>query len=274
MVSPTSTSSASSNEAILEGSSSRKALKDTFITRPLRLSDIAILGEYSRRAYWLSPMNNFLFPRAPECSEQLERNFRQGIRRRYVNPTSLSIVACPVDNPDTPVGYSQSFRIGDDQGLRNSVYRKGFAMRLLLYVLSWIFWAYDKVDEWIFPDKISDLQNLKTFDTWMAQDKAKYWTPYSERNNRWHCSSVIVSPDYQGKGVGRLLMKEVLERAQNERVPCGLTASAHGEILYRKLGFEYLGDFCHRVEEETEEENAGGGIMCWWPDGWEGARAD
>ena len=47
----------------------------------------------------------------------------------------------------------------------------------------------------------------------------------------------------------------------------GLSASPHGEFLYRKLGFERLGDFSMRVDGS---EN--GGIYIWYPEGWSETR--
>lgn len=147
---------------------------------------------------------------------------------------------------------------------------KGIFARLYLYILSWFLWSYDKMDLLLFPDTISDSSAVTTFGTWIAQDTAKYWTPYPERQSRWAMSSAVVAPKYQSLGVGRMLVTRGLEEAKREGVPCGCSASPHGEHLYKKLGFKLLGDFCHRPEEE--EDDAGGGIMCWFPDDWEGPQ--
>ena len=100
-------------------------------------------------------------------------------------------------------------------------------------------------------------------------DDERFWTSHPHRHDRWHASSVVVSPKYQGLGIGKLLMGHVVEKTEQERVPMGLTASAHGEKLYRKLGFQMLGDFTHRVGDEE-----GGGIMIFYPQSFEGKRHD
>jgi len=64
-------------------------------------------------------------------------------------------------------------------------------------------------------------------------------------------------------------MLEGLKRAQKERVLMGLTASVEGEHLYRKVGFELLGPFTHRVPGDDSE---GGGIMIWYPEGTDSRR--
>jgi GNAT superfamily N-acetyltransferase len=273
MASSTAISTAIANEPILgDTKPSISPPKETFLVRPMRLSDIPIVGELNRLAYWLSPVNQFLAPRAQEHPEQLTRQFCQSIRRRYVNPNSLSVVACLKENPTIPVGYAQFARLGDDEGARRWVREKGLLWRIWIYILSWIFWAYDKISMFLSPDTVSDLDHIKLFETWIQKDTAKYWTPYPERNNCWHANSVVVSPDYQGQGVGKLLIRAGLAEAQKERKPMRLVASIHGEYLYRKVGFVWLGDFCSRVEDVDKliDEGSGGGYMCWFPEGWEG----
>jgi hypothetical protein len=64
-------------------------------------------------------------------------------------------------------------------------------------------------------------------------------------------------------------MEIVLQKAQSERALVGLMSSPHGAFLYRKLGFELLGDFSHRPPTEEPGDN-GGGYMLWYPEGYEG----
>lgn len=121
----------------------------------------------------------------------------------------------------------------------------------------------------MWPNRASDPVAVREFMGWVKMDQEKYWSPkeYPERKNRWYAEGVVVNPKYQGMGIGRLLMEEVKRRAQRERVVFGLTASPHGEFLYRRLGFVMLGGFCKRVGNDE-----GGGIMIWYPEGWEGKR--
>lgn len=59
-------------------------------------------------------------------------------------------------------------------------------------------------------------------------------------------------------------MSEIVRWAQRDRVVVGLVSSPAGEGLYRSFGFEMLGDFYKRIGDEV-----GGGIMIWYPEGWE-----
>jgi len=249
---------------------------NTFTLRPMRLADIPMLAQHMTKAYWRSPVNDFIAPHAPQYPHYLTRAFRNGITRRYFNPSTLSLVACLAEIPDIVVGYGQFSRVGTDAGSRKFVEeqerQRGLWGRLLIWLLSWVYWAYFKLEDFLDPDRATSMVNMLEFESWIKQDSEKHWSPsrHPERANRWTAQSVIVDPPYQGKGLGKLLVRRVLERAQEEGVCVGLLASTHGEFLYRKLGFTYLADFSNRVPGRDE----GGGIMAWFPEGWEGKTVE
>lgn len=49
---------------------------------------------------------------------------------------------------------------------------------------------------------------------------------------------LVTAPEFQGRGVGRLLCNEGLQIADREKLFAWLEASARGRRLYQKLGFE------------------------------------
>jgi ribosomal protein S18 acetylase RimI-like enzyme len=97
-------------------------------------------------------------------------------------------------------------------------------------------------------------------------DEGRFWEGREERVNRWHAQSVVVLPEWQGRGIGKRLMAEVLRRAERDGVMVGLESSPKGEGLYRKLGFELLGRFTNEVD--ALEGCDKGGVMAWYPKGW------
>jgi GNAT superfamily N-acetyltransferase len=232
-----------------------------------------MIAQNSTQAYWLSPMNRYLAPRAPEHPDDLPRMFRQVTRRRLVGGDSMMFVACLASDMDRPVGHIAFMRQGNDAGAKE--FKRSVAsnplFRLWLYILTWIFWAYDKVDELIKKPRAFDPAAIKQLKEWGKADGAKYWTSHPERTNKWYVDSLVIHPDYQGKGIGKLLMEIVLQEAQSERALVGLMSSRHGAFLYRKLGFELLGDFGHRPPTEGPGDK-GGGYMLWYPEGYEGNR--
>ena len=52
----------------------------------------------------------------------------------------------------------------------------------------------------------------------------------------------MVHPDYQRRGVGKLLMEWGLDVADREGLSCRLQATPQGRGLYSKCGFENVGN--------------------------------
>jgi GNAT superfamily N-acetyltransferase len=228
----------------------------------MRLQDIPYLAQQNTLVYWRSPVNNFIAPHAPAYPHHLTRMLRHGITRRYLDSNVLSLVACLADIPDIVVAYGQFSRVGFKHA--PPVVHRSFSQRLWIYMLSWLFWAYFLLETLLVPDRATDAANLAQFGAFVTDDRNRYWSPSAnpERAKRWVAQSIVVDLNYQGKGLGRLLMKEVLKRAKEDGVPVGLNASPHGEFLYRKLGFKKIAGFTHPVEGSGD----GGGIMIWWPE--------
>ncbi|KAL4780615.1 acyl-CoA N-acyltransferase [Aspergillus varians] len=57
---------------------------------------------------------------------------------------------------------------------------------------------------------------------------------------RVELSSLVVHPDFQGKGIGKELMKWGLEEAERLGLPLYLESTSAGRPLYEKIGFEPL----------------------------------
>lgn len=233
-----------------------------FGLRPMTLADVPTLAFHTAEAYWEGPVNQFIAPHAAKYRSDFVRNFRQAIRKRLYSPRCLSHVVYQVSDPDYPVGYVQSARLGDDEGVESYLSEHSLWDRIRFLVLGWFFSVYDKVVNSIWPDRSCDTEAMKAFSAAVDGDQKTYWTSHPERNNRWHVHSVVIKPSFQGKGLGRMLVTEAVNRAQSERVIMSLSASPAGEQLYRKLGFELLGDFTMKIGGEE-----GGGIMIRYPEG-------
>ncbi|CZR69643.1 uncharacterized protein PAC_19543 [Phialocephala subalpina] len=246
------------------GDSSAAPPPPKFTLRPLRFSDIPTLAAQTANAYNGNPVNHFLAPRLELYPGDHIRTFRQSIWRRAANVRTLNLVGCLASDPDTPIGYCQHIRLGDNEGAQRQIRSSGISNRCFLFILSWIIWALFRAENWLWPDRSCDKDAHKVFEKSITSDTKLHWTDRPERENRWHANTIVVDPKWQGKGIGRLLLQECLNRAQEERVIVGLSASPAGEKLYRKMGFQLLGDFTFRVGGDV-----GGGIMIWYPDGME-----
>ncbi|KAH8819228.1 acyl-CoA N-acyltransferase [Xylogone sp. PMI_703] len=251
----------SSSSSTSTSSSSLSQARKQFIIRPARLSDVPLLALYSREAYDDSILTPFLSPHVDKYPQDLERRLRYQIQARMSSPSSVTVVACEASKPNVPLGFGQFKRVGDDAGAKEFVRKRGLFTRFLLWAWSW--WLHIvvlKIGLGIWPDRSSDKENLRVFEEWGDKDYKTYFD-VDGRRVRWAAQILTVAPQWQGKGIGRLIMEVVLDLARQENVPVGLFASPDGERLYRKLGFEMIGDFCQR----PPGDKGGGGIMWWKP---------
>lgn len=53
---------------------------------------------------------------------------------------------------------------------------------------------------------------------------------------------IVVLPEYRGKGYGKAMVEAIMERLQNEGVPAMMLGTADAHSLYRKYGFDLVGD--------------------------------
>lgn len=110
-------------------------------------------------------------------------------------------------------------------------------------------------------DKSADADRLRAMEELGSGAEKEYWDR-PERRNRWYAQSCVVAGEWQGRGIGKRLMAEVIARAESEGVVVGLESSEMGERLYRSLGFELLGRF-KKVWDEMDENV--GGVMMYTP---------
>ena len=110
-------------------------------------------------------------------------------------------------------------------------------------------------------DRANDHERMRDFDEANKETEADYWG-LEGRENRWHVQSMVVDEGWQKRGIGAMLMAEVIARSEEEGVIVGLEASEQGEPLYRKVGFELLARFKPIFAEMTDADpNVGGHFM-------------
>lgn len=121
-----------------------------------------------------------------------------------------------------------------------------------LYLSSWLLWFQQGLLNLRFLGRGG--LNAKRYWIWkdhQAKIQKKLW---ADEQGYYFCNIVTVSPEAQGKGVGKKLMGEVLERADREGKACYLESSKKepNVDIYGRMGFEVVGDM------ECEE----GGDVC------------
>ncbi|KAH8667943.1 acyl-CoA N-acyltransferase [Tricladium varicosporioides] len=242
--------------------------KPAIIIRPMQLTDTSHLARITALAYANTPVERFLSPLAGQYPGDIIRGHKQSIRRRLLSSRSYSVVAClkSEEGVERVVGFSQLMRLGEDEGAREWVKSHGILKRLSIFILGWFFHYFVKIQNWLFPAKAFSNEALAMLGKWSAEDNKIHWdaTAWPERQKRWFVATLVVDPKYQNLGIGRRLMQSGMAIAQREKTIMGLIASPAGERLYLKLGWEKLGEFCHRIPNDDKK---GGGVFIWYPEG-------
>lgn len=209
--------------------------------------------------YFDSPLNSFLCPHRHKYPNDLVRRFVQMMQSRFLNPRCIGFVAVSAAAPGIPIGYAQFIRLGNDEAARRLVSEQASLWRS---VKRWWLSLRTWIVNLVWPDRSVDRDAMRAFDASAEVDNRKFWESdemKAKYQERWHVQSLVVSSQYQRRGLGRMLMNEVLRRAQDDGVVVGLEASGDGEKLYRSLGFGLRRRFSMNFGEEV------GGIMMWSP---------
>ena len=231
---------------------------ESIIIRPARLTEGYKLGAMAARTYDNTPMTRFLEPHRSKYPKDYVRGYQQRAQARMLKPENYTIVACEASDPSRLVGYGQFVRLGDDEGARRQIASR---KSILLTVLNFLFWVYTSIATLLLPNRSGDpaaiAELLRVVD---AEGKLHWDKP--GRKNRWYAQSVVVLEEYQGKGIGKRLMREIIARAEAENVVFGLEASGPGKLMYLSVGFEFLASYQKEILGPDE-----GGVMMYTPKG-------
>lgn len=63
---------------------------------------------------------------------------------------------------------------------------------------------------------------------------------HGDRAENWYLSLCAVHPDYQGKGVGREVVKWGLDEAEKENIHASVMSSKGNEDFYLRCGFDEI----------------------------------
>lgn len=64
----------------------------------------------------------------------------------------------------------------------------------------------------------------------------------TDRSTFGYIRDVVVLPQYRGKGYGKAMVEAILDRLKEEGVPAIMLGTADAHSLYKKYGFNLVGD--------------------------------
>lgn len=107
-----------------------------------------------------------------------------------------------------------------------------------------------------------DVANSAAFLEADGKDDSRVWTEegFKKPKERYELSDLGVSPDFRRMGIGKMMVKWVMDKALEEGVPVHSTASPAGKLLYQSMGFRTVGKWKWCPEPNSEWD-----VMHWNP---------
>lgn len=202
------------------------------LLRPARLSEYKTLGSIAAVTYFPTPFSDFLAPNRIQHYSHYDRNYHERCMMLMLEPRMRSMVAVEATRPDLPIGYIHFERLGDDETAKRYILEKE---SVRLWVYRWLAWAWWLLIAVVIGNKADDPVNRKKFIAEAIEFRETYWDSHEERRSRFHVRSFVVLQQFQGRGVGKRLLAEVLQRAERENVVIGLEATPEGEVIVSQL---------------------------------------
>ncbi|KAI5791424.1 acyl-CoA N-acyltransferase [Pyronema domesticum] len=240
-----------------------------FHLRPARLSDITQLSSLAASAYLNSGLTLYRSPLAHTYLPDYLHSFYLRLLSKLLNPRTITLVAYTTSidppnlfNPDGP-GYKGPVSDSEPKTTEHIIGTLAYSIPpshptpasshpffpRLYHRLYHLFSSYFFTDRSLHPFRAPHFLNT-------CNPAGKFIG-----DNNYYIQTLAVSPAWQRRGVGREMMRGLLEAAGGEGREVWLEASPTGERLYEALGF--------RIEERFWEEfdvgERGGGVMGWRP---------
>lgn len=253
--------------------------------RPANFSDTSLLGTIAARSYWGSSWANFSAPHHRQYPGDFVANYRRKIRGRFLDPSCFIYVAysTPEDQASEEKG-----RIAIDEELRKKIPRSfgsaediaGYIIfqrisasraqvtrntsKLFIYFLPFLKFVcrmYDRINDFAFPNRAMAIARTNSM-----PDASDIWAEHKYAE-RWQMLALSVDPEWQRRGVGKMLMREVMEKAERDGLSVGTEATREGEGLYASLDFKVVKRIGGKFEEDGENEDGSSlAVMVWEPE--------
>ncbi|KAF2646088.1 acyl-CoA N-acyltransferase [Massarina eburnea CBS 473.64] len=204
--------------------------------RPITRDDLPAIIAISVEAFGDDELNSWIFPHRKEYPGDFRKFLTTRLRQREAGLGQHGFVAVTEEGDADwkgkceVVGYAYFVRYGEDEGARKWKVEP-WSNKLERKLLEWEAW-YDST----FIDRAMDPKRVLGF------FKLLDWTQWDTLKSRWHVSILGVSPKYQRRGIGHMLVQQGQKMAAEDGLPLTLESSAAGRRLYFRGGFKNVGE--------------------------------
>jgi len=202
----------------------------TIMLRPAQRSDIPDMARIANVANSKSVIHKRIAPRQSEYPLDYYNWRLKIIRQRFATPSLRSMIAYDKVTGQV-LGQATWVVEGVDTELRKAwvserdTWANWLEMKLVLAEKKWSAWTSDRSIDYGF---------LKQFGL------ACFEAPKVSRPPCLHCHLIVVDPEAQSKGVGRVLIEWAKEVAQEADLPIYLESNLEATGFYEKVGLSRL----------------------------------
>ncbi|ODH46738.1 hypothetical protein GX48_07194 [Paracoccidioides brasiliensis] len=233
--------------------------------RPLLAADLPDAASVVADAMLDDEVWQYLSPRRMEYYDNYRASFVRRLKIRLLTPGYVTYVAV-ADPPNDIEGFTGQVQERGDKVVGYAAWvREGTSPAARKWrrnnetIGCWLERSLQNIEKKYIdtfnPDKSLDKVKLETYIS-ATQDNF----PSELFPELWYLATLAVHPDYQRRGIGKMLTSWGIEQARAENVPVGLEPSDKGLGLYEKLGFQEV-----RRSEWIAGKSAV--VMIWEPPG-------
>ncbi|KAK0766300.1 hypothetical protein N5P37_000021 [Trichoderma harzianum] len=208
--------------------------------RPARDEDVPAMAALEVAAFLDSPMHKAMFPKRlrtkPGTQDQLEWNISR-MRKGLADPNLhyLVVLTEAPEEGEIIVGCAEwsapagdEYESGDNEEEGKSEEEKAKDMELRLARLP------PFLDKGALLDANDEVMELieKSKDAFQGENRHKMWT----------LNSISVDGDYRGIGIGKMMTRWGMERADQDKTGIWIISSPLGQQLYKSLGFRQVAE--------------------------------
>ncbi|KAJ4248404.1 hypothetical protein NW762_012741 [Fusarium torreyae] len=229
------------------------------VLRDAYYSELPEIAHVMAKAFWKDNLfGDLIHPHRNEYPDDVDLYWLRRARVNFWDYRWRWLVAVGKDESGQEViaGIAQWARLGDGGKKLELPY---LDPRNLLKPLSS---AAMYIHAWVWPSRATDPKE---------EDIVERGYPYfediwsGERGESWYLEGLAVRPDFQGKGVGRQLVKWGLEQAQAEGVCASVVCALGTDEFYAKCGFDEQYGRAGQGEGNPLADVAGADMRWRWP---------
>ncbi|KAK6081146.1 acetyltransferase [Seiridium cupressi] len=236
--------------------------------REARYSDILAIARANASSFFDDSLfGDLIHPRRKEYPDDVYLFYLRSLRIGFWDYRTKWLVAVAEDanGKETIVGFAKWLRVGSGGQSMDCPWSR--FKRLLPTLTHSVLGSLLKplssqamrIHALIWPNRAVDPEKEDVF-TSLAPFTASLWS--GERAESWLLDLLAVVPYYQGKGVGRLLVKWGLDRAQEDGICASVMSAWNKDEFYRKAGFEIQDGSGTTGEGNPLADVPGGNV--WW----------